>query len=62
MIRKIISFFKTINRIKSLLYYRKVQYLIPQHFVYYTWKDPLKLRKITLASGNKPQVIELSVS
>jgi hypothetical protein len=45
-----------------IFYYRDVQYLIPQHFVYYTWANPLKPREISIASNGKPKAIELSVS
>ena len=41
---------------------REIQYLVPEHFVYYTWIDPLKPREMIIACNDKSKTIELNVS
>jgi hypothetical protein len=35
--------------------------LPPLNYVYYTWADPLKARKLIISCGNKKEAIDLSV-
>ncbi|CAF1256037.1 unnamed protein product [Rotaria sordida] len=38
----------------------KIQYLVPQYFVYYTWMDPLKPREMIITCNDKSKTIELN--
>jgi hypothetical protein len=49
------------NSLRRFFLNRRTQVLPPLNYVYYTWSDPVKARKLVISCGSKKTQLELNV-